>query len=109
MKKHGGGRIINITTVGAKQPGASTMPTTMSRAAGLVLTKSLSKEFAADNILVNAVLPSTIDTPANRVAMPNADHSKWPKPAEIAETIAFLASRESSLTTGALVPVFGRA
>jgi 3-oxoacyl-[acyl-carrier protein] reductase len=55
MKKRGGGRIVNITTIGAKQPGAGSMPTTLSRAAGIVVTKSLSKEFARDNILVNTV------------------------------------------------------
>src|SRR5215467_14327313 len=55
MKQHGGGRIVNITTIGAKQPRARSMPTTVSRAAGLALTKALSKEYAKDNILVNTV------------------------------------------------------
>jgi NAD(P)-dependent dehydrogenase (short-subunit alcohol dehydrogenase family) len=54
-------------------------------------------------------VPSVIDTAANRAAMPNADHEAWPKPAQIAQTIAFLASTENALTTGTLVPVYGRA
>jgi NAD(P)-dependent dehydrogenase (short-subunit alcohol dehydrogenase family) len=73
------------------------------------ITQALADELAGDGILVNAVLPSIIDTPANRAAMPSADHAAWPKPAEIAETIGFLASPGNTLTSGALVPVYGRA
>jgi NAD(P)-dependent dehydrogenase (short-subunit alcohol dehydrogenase family) len=73
------------------------------------VTQALAAEVLGDNILVNAVLPSTIDTPANRASMPKADHEKWPKPAQIAQTIAFLASPDNALTTGTLVPVYGRA
>jgi NAD(P)-dependent dehydrogenase (short-subunit alcohol dehydrogenase family) len=80
-----------------------------SKAGVAALTQSLAPELLPENILVNAVLPSTIDTPANRKAMPSADHGSWPKPAQIAETIAFLASADNALTTGTLVPVFGRA
>jgi NAD(P)-dependent dehydrogenase (short-subunit alcohol dehydrogenase family) len=63
----------------------------------------------ADGILVNAVLPSVMDTPANRAAMPKADFASWPKVEQVAETIAFLASPANALTSGALVPVYGRA
>jgi NAD(P)-dependent dehydrogenase (short-subunit alcohol dehydrogenase family) len=73
------------------------------------LTQSLAAELASERILVNAVLPSIIDTPANRAAMPKADHATWPKPAEIAEAIVFLVSPENTLTSGTLLPVFGRA
>ena len=73
------------------------------------ITQSLGVELVGDGILVNAVVPSIIDTPTNRVAMPSADHASWPQPAQIAETIAFLASPENALTTGTLVPVYGRA
>jgi NAD(P)-dependent dehydrogenase (short-subunit alcohol dehydrogenase family) len=73
------------------------------------LTQTLAAELLGDRILVNAVLPSTIDTPANRASMPKADHDAWPKPAEIAEAIAFLASTENAVTSGTLVPVYGRA
>jgi NAD(P)-dependent dehydrogenase (short-subunit alcohol dehydrogenase family) len=57
---------------------------------------------------VNAVAPSTIDTPANREAMPKADHAAWPKPEEIARTIMFLASPDNHVTRGAVVPVYGK-
>jgi NAD(P)-dependent dehydrogenase (short-subunit alcohol dehydrogenase family) len=80
-----------------------------SKASVASLTQTLAVELLADNILVNAILPSTIDTPANRASMPKADHASWPRPTELAQAIAFLASPENTLTTGTLVPVFGRA
>jgi NAD(P)-dependent dehydrogenase (short-subunit alcohol dehydrogenase family) len=80
-----------------------------SKAGVAAMTQALAAELTRDRILVNAVLPSVIDTPANRAAMPDADHAAWPKPAELAEAIAFLASSENALTSGALVPVYGRA
>ena len=73
------------------------------------LTQALAAEVLSQGILVNAVLPSIIDSAANRAAMPKADHASWPKPAQLAETIAFLASEQNALTTGTLVPVYGRA
>ena len=66
-------------------------------------------ELVDENILVNAVLPSIIDTPANRRSMPDADHARWPTPAELAATILHLASPANTLQSGALVPVYGRA
>src|SRR3974390_2844447 len=66
------------------------------------------EEVAGDGILVNAVAPSIIDTPANRRDMPKADTSRWPKPEEIARTILFLASPENAVTRGAIVPVYGK-
>jgi NAD(P)-dependent dehydrogenase (short-subunit alcohol dehydrogenase family) len=68
----------------------------------------LAAELVEDGILVNAVVPSIIDTPANRRAMPDADHARWPRPEEVARAIAFLASPDNRLTSGALVPVYGR-
>jgi NAD(P)-dependent dehydrogenase (short-subunit alcohol dehydrogenase family) len=81
---------------------------TATKAAVAALTVALAEEVAKNGILVNAVAPSIIDTPANRAAMPNADHSAWPKPDEIARTIAFLASPENQVTRGAIVPVYGK-
>ena len=72
------------------------------------LTLSLSEELAGSGILVNAVVPSLIDTEVNRAAMPDADYDAWPKPEEIADTIAFLASPRNTVTRGALVPVYGK-
>jgi NAD(P)-dependent dehydrogenase (short-subunit alcohol dehydrogenase family) len=104
-----GGRIVNVAARPVIAPAPGMISYVTSKAGVAALTQSLAPELLADNILINAVLPSTIDTPANRKAMPNADHASWPTPAQIAETIAFLASPHNSLTTGTLVPVFGRA
>ena len=81
---------------------------TASKAAVVALTQALAAELAPQDILVNAIVPSIIDMPANRASMPKADHALWPKPEEIAATIAFLASPENRVTTGALVQVSGR-
>ena len=72
------------------------------------MTQSLAEEVKADGILVNAVVPSIMDTPANRAAMPKADFSQWPKVEQVAQAILFLASGENTLTSGALVPVYGK-
>ena len=72
------------------------------------LTVALGEEVAKDGILVNAVAPSTMDTAANRKAMPKADFSLWPKVEEVAATILFLASPQNAVTRGAIVPVYGK-
>ena len=69
------------------------------------MVRALADEVADDRILVNGVLPGTIDTPANRAAMPHADHGKWTKPADIAAVIAWLVSPAQLVTSGALIPV----
>ena len=105
----GGGRIVNVAARPAIAPAPGMISYVTSKAGVAALTQSLAPEVLSEGILINAVLPSTIDTPANRKGMPNADFDSWPKPAQIAETIAFLASKENALTTGTLIPVFGRA
>jgi NAD(P)-dependent dehydrogenase (short-subunit alcohol dehydrogenase family) len=110
MRRGGaGGRLVNVGSRPLVAPVGGMAAYVAGKAGVASLTQSLAIELLAENILVNAVLPSTIDTPANRAAMPGADHASWPKPREIAEAIAFLASPENTLTTGALLPVFGRA
>jgi len=104
-----GGRIVNVAARPVVQPAGGMVAYVTSKAGVASLTQTIAAEVLAENILVNAVLPSTIDTPANRTSMPNADFDAWPKPAQLAETIAFLASPENALTTGTLVPVYGRA
>jgi NAD(P)-dependent dehydrogenase (short-subunit alcohol dehydrogenase family) len=104
-----GGRIVNVGARPVIAPAPGMIAYVTSKAGVAALTQSLAPELVGENILINAVLPSTIDTPANRTSMPKADHDSWPKPAQIAETIAFLASPQNTLTTGTLVPVFGRA
>jgi NAD(P)-dependent dehydrogenase (short-subunit alcohol dehydrogenase family) len=105
----GGGRIVNVAARPAVSPAGGMIAYSASKAAVASLTQSLAEEVKAEGILVNAVLPSVMDTPANRASMPGADYSKWPKVEEVAEAIAFLISPANSLTTGALVPVYGRA
>ncbi|HEY5949251.1 MAG TPA: SDR family oxidoreductase, partial [Kofleriaceae bacterium] len=108
-KTSGGGRIVNVAARPVQVATAGMIAYVAAKAGVASITQSLAAELLAENILVNAVLPSTIDTPANRSAMPKADFTIWPKPAQIAQTIAFLSSPENALTTGTLVPVYGRA
>ncbi len=111
MRRSGeGGRIVNVAARPALEPrtGAGMTAYTSSKAGVAALTQALGEEAAVDRILVNAVVPSILDTPANRSAMPNADHDLWPKVAEVAESISFLASPNNRVTRGALVPVYGR-
>jgi NAD(P)-dependent dehydrogenase (short-subunit alcohol dehydrogenase family) len=102
------GRIVNVTAKPVLVPTGQMTAYTASKAAVAALTRSLAEELARSRIWVNAVVPSIIDTTANRAAMPDADHETWPKPEEVAETIAFLASPQNTATRGALVPVYGR-
>jgi len=111
MRKTGrGGRIVNIAARPALEPrgGASMTAYTASKAGLAGLTQALSEEVAKDGILVNAIAPSIMDTPANRHAMPKADHAAWPKVEEVAATIVFLASPDNAVTRGAIVPVYGK-
>jgi len=75
----------------------------------LALVDALAVEYRDDLVRANAVLPSVIDTPDNRAAMPGADYSRWVQPEQIADVIAFLCSDESAATSGAHIPVYGRA
>jgi len=105
-----GGRIINVAARPALEwrTGAGMVAYAASKAAVAAATVALAEEVAKDGILVNAVAPSIMDTPANRAAMPKADHAAWPKVADVAATILFLASPENKVTRGAVVPVYGR-
>lgn len=103
-----GGRIVNVAAKPALIPAAGLSAYAASKAVVVSLTASLSEELAGEGIWVNAVVPSIMDTPSNRQAMPNADHDKWPKVSEVAATIAFLASPQNAVTRGAIVPVYGR-
>jgi NAD(P)-dependent dehydrogenase (short-subunit alcohol dehydrogenase family) len=78
-----------------------------SKAAAVAMIDSLAGDLKATSVRANSVLPSIIDTPANRAAMPKADFSKWPKPEEIADVVLFLCSDDAKLIHGAAVPVYG--
>jgi NAD(P)-dependent dehydrogenase (short-subunit alcohol dehydrogenase family) len=105
-----GGRIVNVAARPALEPrtGAGMTAYTIGKSGVAALTIALAEEVAKDGVLVNAVAPSIMDTPANRKAMPKADHALWPKVEQVAATILFLASPENTVTRGAIVPVYGR-
>jgi len=105
-----GGRIVNVAARPGLEwrSGAGMAAYTASKAAVAALTAALAEEVAKDGILVNAVAPSIMDTPANRKAMPKADYALWPKVEEVAATIVFLASPENRVTRGGIVPVYGK-
>jgi NAD(P)-dependent dehydrogenase (short-subunit alcohol dehydrogenase family) len=104
-----GGRIVNVAARPALEPrlGAGMVAYTASKSAVAALTQALAQETADEEIWVNAVAPSIIDTPANRSAMPAADFAKWVAPAELARLIVFLASADNRATRGAIIPVYG--
>lgn len=103
-----GGRMVNVSAKPALVPSANVVTYAATKAAVAALTTGLAEELAPKGIWVNAIAPSIMDTPANREGMPDADHEKWPTVAEVAETIAFLASPTNAVTRGAIVPVYGR-
>ncbi len=109
MQRGGGGRIITVSSRAAIKvfPGISAYAA--SKAGLLAFSQTLASEVLKDNITVNAILPSVIDTPANRKAMPGADYSAWVKPEEIARVLLFLCSDASRQISGASIPVYGRA
>ena len=109
VERGGQGRIINVAGRAALKGDANTAAYSVGKAGILRLTESMSAELLERGITVNAVLPSTIDTPQNRQGMPNADVSKWVSAESIADVIAFLASDAARDISGAAIPVYGRA
>jgi NAD(P)-dependent dehydrogenase (short-subunit alcohol dehydrogenase family) len=107
MLKNGGGKIVSVAARAAHEGAARMGAYTASKAAVLRLTESMGLELRQQNINVNCVLPSVIDTPRNRADMPKADFSKWVTPAAIAGVIGFLASDDASVIHGAGIPVDG--
>ncbi len=99
-----GGRIVNVASRAAVESEGGKLAYTIAKAGVVALTRALAAELAP-GILANVILPSTIDTPANRAAMPAADPARWSKPAAVADAILWLASPNNLVTTGALVPV----
>jgi NAD(P)-dependent dehydrogenase (short-subunit alcohol dehydrogenase family) len=106
-----GGRIVNVAARPGLEPrlGSGMVAYATAKAAVAAMTEALAQETADEEIWVNAVAPSILDTPANRAAMPDADHSGWVAPSAVADVIAFLASPENRGTRGAVIPVYGGA
>jgi NAD(P)-dependent dehydrogenase (short-subunit alcohol dehydrogenase family) len=103
------GRIVNVTSRPALVGGAGVSAYAITKAGVAALTRAAADEVREHGVTVNAIAPSTIDTPANRAAMPNVDPACWVKPEEIAATLVFLASDAAAATSGAIIPVYARA
>ena len=108
LKHSAAGRIVNVGANGALKASLGMGPYAASKAGVHSLTQALAEELKGEGVTVNAVLPSIIDTPANRADMPKADFASWVRPQELAAVMLFLASVEASAVTGALIPVTGR-
>ena len=108
LKKSAAGRIVNVGSSAALTAALGMGPYAAATAGVHALTQALAEELKGDNVTVNAVLPSILDTPVNRADMPSADFSTWVAPADLAAVMLFLASEAARAVTGALAPVTGR-
>ena len=109
LLERGGGSFVAVSARPALKPFAGAAAYVTAKAAVLAFVHALDADYRTKGIRANAILPSVIDTPANRAAEPDADHSKWVQPAEIARVVRFLVSDDSAVTSGAAIPVYGRA
>jgi NAD(P)-dependent dehydrogenase (short-subunit alcohol dehydrogenase family) len=105
----GGGAVVCVGSRAAVSPFPGAAGYVTAKAAVVAFAQAVAVEYRQHGIRCNAVLPSVIDTPANRAAQPDADHARWVPPAEVAEVIRFLAGPASAPTSGAAIPVYGRA
>jgi NAD(P)-dependent dehydrogenase (short-subunit alcohol dehydrogenase family) len=109
LLERGGGAFIAVSARAALRPFAGAAAYVTAKAAVLAFVQALDADYRSQGVRANAILPSVIDTPANRADQPDADHSKWVQPAEIARVVRFLVSGDAAVTSGAAVPVYGRA
>jgi NAD(P)-dependent dehydrogenase (short-subunit alcohol dehydrogenase family) len=109
MIENGGGSFVGVSARPALQPFAGAAGYITAKAGVLAFIRALDAEYRNEGVRSNAILPSVIDTPANRRNQPDADHSKWVPPQQIAKVVRFLVSDESAPTSGAALPVYGRA
>jgi NAD(P)-dependent dehydrogenase (short-subunit alcohol dehydrogenase family) len=107
LLRNGRGAVVNIAARAALEHGAGSAAYNASKAAALALFDSLAADLAGSGVRVNSVLPSIIDTPANRAAMPKADFARWPKADDIARVVLFLCSSDARVIHGAAIPVYG--
>lgn len=108
MQPVGEGRIVHTSSRAAVETKGTGFAYSVSKAGVLHLVRMAAEQTSGTGVTVNAVLPSVLDTPANRAAMPNAPHERWPSVEEVAQTYVVLASPATALTSGAFVPVYGR-
>ena len=109
LAANGGGRIVHTSSRVATQTGENGFAYSVSKLAVLRLVEAAGAEGRDHGVTVNCIMPSIIDTPPNRAALPGADHDRWPKPAEVAAVLSFLVSEDAGLISGAAIPVYGRA
>jgi len=109
LLESGGGSYVGVSARPALRPFAGGAAYSIAKAAVIAFVQALDADYRQDGIRANAILPSVIDTPANRRSQPDADHSKWVAPAEIARVVRSLVSDEFAPTSGAAIPVYGRA
>jgi NAD(P)-dependent dehydrogenase (short-subunit alcohol dehydrogenase family) len=109
LAARGGGAIVHVSSRVAREKWETAFSYSVSKLGVVRLVEAAAAEGREDGVRVNCILPSIIDTPANRAAMPGAAHHKWPKPSELAAVLSFLVSDDAVLISGAAIPVYGRA
>ena len=109
LAAHGGGPLVHVSSRVAAEKGENGFAYSVSKLGVVRLVQAAAGEGREQGVRVNCIMPSIIDTPANRAAMPNAKHDRWPKPSELAAVLAFLISDDAALISGAAIPVYGRA
>ncbi len=108
MARRGWGRIINVASRAAVEPGPRQAAYNVAKAGVLALTASIAAEYRRQGVAANVILPSIIDTPANRIAMPEADFSRWVKPEALAALMLYLASDAAGALNGASIPLYAQ-
>jgi NAD(P)-dependent dehydrogenase (short-subunit alcohol dehydrogenase family) len=109
LASRGGGAIVHVSSRVAREKWETAFSYSVSKLGVVRLVEAAAVEGREDGVRVNCILPSIIDTPANRAALPNAMHHLWPKPSELAAVLSFLVSDDAVLISGAAIPVYGRA
>jgi NAD(P)-dependent dehydrogenase (short-subunit alcohol dehydrogenase family) len=109
LTNKGGGSVVHISSRAALDKGVNSAAYSISKLGVLRLVEAAAEETKNHNVRVNAIMPSIIDTPANRNAMPDANYANWPKPEQIVKVIMFLTSPDAELISGAAIPVYGKA
>jgi NAD(P)-dependent dehydrogenase (short-subunit alcohol dehydrogenase family) len=109
LVERGGGAFVAVSARAALRPFAGASGYVTSKAAVIAFIQALDADYRAKAVRANAILPSVIDTPANRADQPDADHSKWVRPEQIAKVIRHLVSDDGAVTSGGAIPVYGRA